>query len=518
MRLNDEDHVSARDWPFPAALTCELFLSALIVLMVVAWAPLYVQWPRSGNHEHFASMAFGWTRDLLPYRDLMTINFPGEIYIFWILGQICGWSSEWSIYAFDLLCLAALGAFLLVWSRRVTRRYIAALGTIALYLSYYTTQWYYTAAERESHVAVFAIVCILLPLGWKGAWSAVACGVISALAFVVRPHFVTFTPAIAAAFIFTDAEQLRCSPGFRFVGRWFVALVAAIVTSVLCWAPLVWAGLRPDFLQSMQLNISSKFTPLEGFARPAVSTLLREVFWAKPYLGLSILIAVGSIFAGWIRWRAVWVVVLLAQLGGLAYMWVHPARHNYLEHPLMATWALGLGLFLAEIGAAPIERGWAVTIGLVLALSFQYPHTNFMGSFRLAARSMLGKAARIDAWRRQASTCFSLSWEEFTELRHWIADNTTLDTRLANLTPGIILGSDVNRLPAIPIEGTWLWYHHDTEPAVREALQAERDIVVLWNPETFEDQIGSFPELIDVIKTDYESVARFGPMEVRRKR
>src|SRR5437773_2427286 len=78
----------------PATTTvCELFLAALIAVMVIAWAPLYVQWPRSGNHEHFASMALGWTRDLLPYRHLITINFPGEIYLFWILGHVCGWSS-----------------------------------------------------------------------------------------------------------------------------------------------------------------------------------------------------------------------------------------------------------------------------------------------------------------------------------------------------------------------------------------------------------------------------------------
>ena len=182
----------------------------------------------------------------------------------------------------------------------------------------------------------------------------------------------------------------------------------------------------------------------------------------------------------------------------------------------MAAWALALGLFLAELCRRPIERCWGVTIALVLALSFQYSHAKFMGSLKIAWRSVLGQNERIEAWRRQADACFSVSWEDFASLRHWLVENTTPDTRIANLAPFINLASNVNRLPAIPIEGTWLWYHRESEPPVRHALQADRDIVVIWNPATFDAEIGDFPELREVIRTQYTPVAQFGVLEVRQ--
>src|SRR5262249_25346257 len=153
----------------------------------------------------------------------------------------------------------------------------------------------------------------------------------------------------------------------------------AVVATGLLWLPIMLSGLWPDFLDSMRLNLSGHFTDLGGSGRPSFGTLLREVFWTKSYIGVSVLISAVAIWAPWARWRSAWAVLFLPQLGGVFYIIMHPARHNYLEQPLMAGWSLGLGLFLAELCAAPLDRWWAVTVSLVLVLAFQYPHAQYNG-------------------------------------------------------------------------------------------------------------------------------------------
>jgi hypothetical protein len=505
-------------WPIVPPAACELFLLALTLLLVLPWAPLYVQWPRWSDHEHFASLAYGWSNGLLPYRDFININFPGEVYLFWLLGQCCGWSAEWSIYAFDLMSLAAAAVFLLIWSRRVTGRFVAGLGFMALYLSYYTTLSYLAAAQRDSHTALLVVACVLLPLGWHGRWSVVATGVCFALACIIRPHVITLAPAVALALGLADSATARWLGAKWLAGRWLLAAAAAIVTTALLWLPIILAGLWPDFLESMRLNLTGSFAELGGAGRPAFSTLLREAFWTKSYIGVSIVVAACGSCAPWMRWRPVWRVVLATQLGGLLYILMHPARHNYLEQPLMAAWALGMGLFLAEIVAAPIERRWSITIAVILALVFQYPHAQYNGSVRLAFKSLLGRSERLDVWKRKGpGPTANVAWDDYASARHWISQNTSSDTRIANMAWGIYLASNLERLPALPIEIPWIWYHRDSEPRIRQALEADRDMVLIWTPDTFRQQIGDFPELMRVIERDYEPAASFGSIEIRRR-
>jgi hypothetical protein len=515
----DKPHVSYdRRQRFSTAAVCELFLIAIILLLVVPWVPLYVQWPRWSDHEDFASLAFAWSRGLLPYRDFININFPGELYLFWVLGHVCGWSAEWSVYAFDVACLAVITVFLLAWSQKVTGRWVAGLGVMVMYLSYYTTLSYFNAAQRDSHTALLGIACVLIPLGWRGRWSAVATGVCFAIASIIRPHAITLAPAIAFSLAMADSGPPRWVGVRWLLARWAPAVAAAIGATILLWLPIMFSGQWPDFLESTRLNLYGRFTPLGGSGRPGVQTLLREVFWTKSYIGVSVLIAASGIWAPWMRWRSVWAVIFLTQVGSVLYILMHPARHNYLEQPLMAAWALGFGLFLAEICAAPIERWWAVTVAVVLALALQYSRSQYNGSLRLALRSILGRADRLETWKRQTSGPWGdIAWEDYMSTRDWISANTSDQTRIANLAWGINLASNVGRLPALPIEGPWLWYHRDSEPRVRRALQANRDIVLIWYPDTFARQIGEFPDLMQVIEAEYESVARFGKIELRRR-
>ena len=87
-----------------------LALAVLCAVRLMTWAPHYLTWPWWADHDVFATMAQAWEAGLLPYRDLRGNNFPGTIYLFWVLGKLFGWGRTWSFYAADVALLVLLGA------------------------------------------------------------------------------------------------------------------------------------------------------------------------------------------------------------------------------------------------------------------------------------------------------------------------------------------------------------------------------------------------------------------------
>ena len=80
-------------------------LIGLAALEYALWLPQYLTWPWWADHDVFATMALGWDAGLRPYRDLIGNNFPGTIYMFWIVGKLCGWGNTSAFNAFDALLL-----------------------------------------------------------------------------------------------------------------------------------------------------------------------------------------------------------------------------------------------------------------------------------------------------------------------------------------------------------------------------------------------------------------------------
>src|SRR5699024_5611566 len=68
-----------------------LALVGLCLFQLGTWIPHYLTWPYWADHDVFATIAQGWDDGLLPYRTLRCNNFPGTIYLFWILGKTFGW-------------------------------------------------------------------------------------------------------------------------------------------------------------------------------------------------------------------------------------------------------------------------------------------------------------------------------------------------------------------------------------------------------------------------------------------
>ena len=85
---------------------------------LVTWLPTYLTWPWYTDSEHFAMLARLWDSGGLPYRDMFSTQFPGEIYLHWLLGKLLGWGNTVAYYAVDAALVIAFGALLVLWGRR----------------------------------------------------------------------------------------------------------------------------------------------------------------------------------------------------------------------------------------------------------------------------------------------------------------------------------------------------------------------------------------------------------------
>src|SRR5271165_1396242 len=80
--------------------------------LLLTWLPSYLTWPWQNDSEHFAMLAQLWDSDKLPYRDMFSTQFPGEIYIHYFLGKVFGWGNTVAFYAFDAALVIVFGILL----------------------------------------------------------------------------------------------------------------------------------------------------------------------------------------------------------------------------------------------------------------------------------------------------------------------------------------------------------------------------------------------------------------------
>ncbi|MGZ6074628.1 MAG: hypothetical protein ACXWOA_12265, partial [Isosphaeraceae bacterium] len=108
------------DW-IPGALL-RWVVASLVALwcafLVLTWLPSYLTWPWQNDSEHFAMLAQLWDSGKLPYRDMFSTQFPGEIYIHYLLGKAFGWGNTAAYYAFDAALVIVFGILLVAWGRR----------------------------------------------------------------------------------------------------------------------------------------------------------------------------------------------------------------------------------------------------------------------------------------------------------------------------------------------------------------------------------------------------------------
>ena len=173
--------------------------AALGVVWLAAWLPHYLYWPWCRDVDTFAVIAQAWDAGELPYRDIRGYNFPGHIYLHWILGKLFGWGHASVFYGVDAIALFALGAVILAWSRRCLGLLLPGLTSYLIFLGYYLDIHFEIVAERDWHAALGATLGLLVLQAWPGRRALWFSALLTGVAFTIRPHVVLFLPALAIA-------------------------------------------------------------------------------------------------------------------------------------------------------------------------------------------------------------------------------------------------------------------------------------------------------------------------------
>jgi hypothetical protein len=523
------DHVDALgDAAISGGLT--ILIAALCLAFLATWLPHYWLWPWSRDADTFATLAQSWDAGIRPYRDIRGYNFPGAIYLSWLLGKSFGWGRTLALYAFDGAALVALGGFLAAWSRRCLGRMFPGLASYLVFLTFYLSRDFETVAQRDWHATLCIVLGLLILQGWPGRTSRIVSALLVAAALATRPHAVLFVPAMAAAVLEgmgrVDPDRARPSRA-RLLLEWFFALT---MFTAMAFAPLLIAGIADDLIGGLKVaafggpyNRANPTTAAHVF----VEQLTRPATWIVIGL-LGVLIAADR---GASRRRAVtWGLALSA---ALLYRLFHPVQHAYLAHPLALMGSVTLALPIAWIinrAGVPTPLRVLAAIAIVVEMSMGVPLFCDPSATVEAIQSLAhGETLPIHsppgsrAWFDPTKARW-YAWEDYRDALIYLRRNTQPGTMVANVLkepPFPAINGPTGRLSPFRAESgiCWMWLVNiDLEPEFAAALEQATDSVVVWSPE--EHKLLSqlrLDRLASVIRERYRPEARFGHIEVWRR-
>ncbi|SIO43804.1 hypothetical protein SAMN05444166_4723 [Singulisphaera sp. GP187] len=499
-------------------------LCGLVLVQLATWIPHYLTWPYWADHDVFATIAQGWDDGLLPYRDLLCNNFPGTIYLFWILGKGFGWGKTLPFYAVDAAMLVALGGILLAWSRRRLGGILPGLVGYLTFLSYYLGLDYAHAGQRDWHGPFFAVVALLTVQSWPGRIGRLVSALAMALAICFRPQTILFVPAMALAI-----DEATRRPG-ESAGKTVKALLvwgsAFTLFLAASFLPLVLAGVMSDFIQGVRLTAYggsyNRVTP--------ASILMGWISLIAPLRMALIPVAIALLALGTDRTNRRLALVWLAAIGfGSLYKPLSPVAHTYLNIPLMLIWAVCL----------------AVLAHLVLALARQSPLLQLTATLLIlglggTARPefcVTGPTQRALAAFRQGrwpdekppgyragtvSTSGFYPWQDYRALIDHLKHRTTPATKVANVLKGDpAVTSPATRHSVFPVESmAWLrMLSPEKQADFAQILAQTPNAVVVWIPsEVGPDPKFKVDQLVAVIRTHFEPDVQFGEIEVWKRK
>jgi hypothetical protein len=496
-------------------------LAGLIgLLQLLTWLPHYLTWPFWADHDAFATLARGWEAGRLPYRDLACNQFPGAIYLFWLLGRVAGWGNVASIYAFDAATVLVLGLVLGLWSKRLFGALLPGFVGYLCFLSFYLSLDYSLAAQRDWHAPFFAILGILILQTWGGRTAAPALSAGSvATAILIRPHAVLFLPAVAMQLI----GETRRGGGARRPAVWAMSFVLTILVG---FGPLAWNGLLPDFLMGIALNnstaeqgagrlvamLSGLFNQLDTFAYVAVALAIVLVPKGEPTRASA---------------AAVWVAALLM---ALFYKPIHPRNHAYLGIPLAVVFAVNVGVLAhCLLSARRVSASFRLlSLLLLLGVSCKTrPEFCSVRSSLWAASDVIrGQSSRPGAppGYRHGPVPGSAyyDWADYRATLDYLRRHPWQHAKIANALKGnpAIVGP-LGRLSAFPAENlAWVWMaNRGDEGRFAGTLERQPDSLVVWSPgEVGPDPSFRIDRIESAIRRHYEPEARFGTIEIWRRR
>lgn len=497
------------------------------VVFLLGWLPAYLTWPLWTDQDHFATLALSWDRGKPPWRDMLTYQFPGEIYLFWLVGRLGGWGRPRGFLAVDAGLLVVLVAATLAWGRR---KPAAALIAVVSLLFAYVDLPFTHVAQRDWHAATFGALGLLVLGTWPGRGGRVASALAAAIGLAVRPHVVVLLPAYLAAL---DAQARP--PGERWgltaraVAEWAAAATAA---TVLLFAPIVLSGLTGDFLASLRAVARSGYGA-EVTAR-SVLDALREQVDSLRLLAVLATCAGLAVWGGTAETRRTALVWTLAVVGILFYRPFHPIQHLYLNQPFILVvalasavpiaWVLSLDRVAAPVRLAIVAMAVAEAVPYWPEYSVPIESVRAVGPLARGEEPAEPPLGSRHAYPRPDSRMYHYSWADYRALLDELRRATGPTTQVANLLthfPYPAVNATVGRPTPLPIESiTFLQWFPDSnfdEVLSAHLERAPAGTVVLWDTSESTELWSQLVHTRAVVQRDYPIATTIGEIQVRRR-
>ena len=507
--------------------------------MIASWLPHYLTWPWWPDLDAWATIAQGWDAGVLPYRDVVIFNFPGQIYLASILGKTFGWGHTSPFYAVDAGLLMTLGGLLAAWScRRFGTALPGLIGWVAS-LAIYLNLDYSMVAQRDWQGPLLAISAILVLQGWTRRWGLAVSAFLMASGFAIRPHVVLFLPAVASVFWLDREGRSRRGRVVAMVA-WGLAFAVGVA---IAFAPLIFQGLLGDFVRGVRQ--ASRASGYGGGTNPPLArAMLSQIGLFEPSLAFSSRAALASRLPGWRLLATLLALIPLAasERGRTARPWVvalgmvllyaplHPKPHAYLVLPSRLTWAVSFaalaGLVFDRLQGRPKAATLAFAAFLIAAVpgvpAFCLPGESFEV---LTGRNSARVPATARAHFAPEDGRSPYRWEDYRAAIAYLRANTGPETRVANMlrnVPFPAVNGVTGRISPFPAESgiIWLWsVDPDMEGEFVTALdRSPGDTVAVGSPseKRFADRL-RMKELRDAIDRGFHFEAGFGAIQVWRK-
>lgn len=496
-----------------------LVVAVAVVGLIASWLPHYLTWPWWRDLDHFAAVAQAWDAGLRPYRDVLVYNFPGHIYLQWLLGKTIGWGRTAGFHALDAAFLLALGGLLVAWGRRRFGRALPGLVGFLAVLGYYLHLGYDQVAQRDWHATFFVAGGILGAEGWPGRRGRWASAGATAAACLFRPHVVVFLPALLSAIDEgTQGSRARPARTSRTISEWGLAFGIFLA---LGFSPLLLEGLGGDFIRA--LRFAAQAPP---YSEITPSIILARV-WAvvRTARFIAVLGAMAALMLALPpegrRQARTWGLALLASM---IYQPLHPAGHDYLQLPQVLMESIVLALPTGWVLVAPrltmVVRLAALAVLLQQALPQVPRYCLPSESIRAIGPLLRGQEPPetppgVGDWP---------AWPHYRDLLAYLRRETRPRTAVANVLkhhpfPGV--NGPTGRLSPFLEESGILWgwsVEMDLDERFARELERSADSVVVWSPTEGDHPRLRLPRLREVILRLYRPEARFGDFEVWRRK
>jgi hypothetical protein len=501
-------------------------LGAVCVLLLLTWAPHYLTWPVWADTDQFMVSAQSWDAGLRPYRDLPDFDFPGPIFLLYVLGKAFGWGQSLPFYAVDLALLLVLGGALVGWSRRVFGASMPGLVGFLPFLGYYLGLDYSQVAQRDWQGPALAVLGLLALEAVPGRAGRFLSAAGFAAALSIRPQVVLFGPAILSA---VDESARR--PGepvarsLRVLAEWSAALAVSLLAVSY---PLIAAGVLDDFFRVLGVaRYGGSYNRASWFVFETQFKLQFMTHWPTKWWTWALILLAVTGPAGLRRTARTWA---LALIGALLYRPLSPVPHEYLIHPLRLIQSVALAPLVAWVLRTPRFVPSVRFAALALLI---YTAAPGLPRFCTARGSLeaLGPLARGEIPQRPPPGCLNYfppsksgrydSWDDYRRLLGYLGRDTHRHRPVANLLralPFPAVNGPTGRLTPFPAAGgvLYLWLVNPAqEDRFAEALDQHPDTLVVWTPDDpFMIAALKFPKLEAVIRRRYRPLVRFGHIHV----